>query len=487
VKRIEIGAEDRAALELGCLTRLYAYDEETNRISLTTRQPTGEGKCSSEGGSVESHSYDPANRLLDTGTAYDSFGNTAKLPAADAGGSELTSSFYVDNQLASQTQNGQTIGDQLDPQGRIREIVSTGKITASEIQHYPGPGSTTPSWTGELSSNYTRYITAISGGLGAIQHNGETPVLQLANLHGDIIATASDSETSTKLVSTISEASDYGVPATEAPPKYSWLGAHQLPTTLPSGVIMMGARSYIPQLGRFLQTDPVPSGSANAYAYTYGDPVNSNDPTGAYTVGGPSAALIGATAQMASQAAAEQAAINAAARAEAEHKAAEAASQAGYSAGAEGEGEEGPEEEWGEGEEWGEEYAAFGPGPGGRHHEAHTEGGIFQGHGGEAEGNLDLSPCTFDAGEGPCTRQAAGAAGLGAWWSRRMVPWCNKHPWAYYHKQGTYHMCQLAYKIYPDSKPDTFVVIYKLVKEIYGIAHCAYELWKQYGAGCGNP
>ena len=42
----------------------------------------------------------------------------------------------------------------------------------------------------------------------------------------------------------------------------------------------MGARTYAPQLGRFLQTDPIPGGSANAYAYTYGDPVNSNDLTG---------------------------------------------------------------------------------------------------------------------------------------------------------------------------------------------------------------
>ncbi len=47
----------------------------------------------------------------------------------------------------------------------------------------------------------------------------------------------------------------------------------------------MGARSYIPQVGRFLQTDPIEGGSANAYAYTFGDPINSSDPTGEYTWG----------------------------------------------------------------------------------------------------------------------------------------------------------------------------------------------------------
>jgi hypothetical protein len=42
----------------------------------------------------------------------------------------------------------------------------------------------------------------------------------------------------------------------------------------------MGARSYVPQLGRFLQTDPVPGGSGNPYGYTNGDPVNGADPSG---------------------------------------------------------------------------------------------------------------------------------------------------------------------------------------------------------------
>jgi uncharacterized protein RhaS with RHS repeats len=44
----------------------------------------------------------------------------------------------------------------------------------------------------------------------------------------------------------------------------------------------MGARGYVPQLGRFLQVDPVADGSTNPYAYTNGDPVNMTDLSGAY-------------------------------------------------------------------------------------------------------------------------------------------------------------------------------------------------------------
>jgi hypothetical protein len=42
----------------------------------------------------------------------------------------------------------------------------------------------------------------------------------------------------------------------------------------------MGARSYVPQIGRFLSVDPVQGGSANAYDYANADPVNQLDISG---------------------------------------------------------------------------------------------------------------------------------------------------------------------------------------------------------------
>jgi len=148
------------------------------------------------------------------------------------------------------------------------------------INHYASTGSS-PAWTAN-GSNWTRNITGVNGQLAAIQTNGETPVLQLANLHGDIIATAALSETESKLLST-SDTTEYGVPRTSSPPKYNYLGADQRPTELPTGIINMGARAYIPQLRRFEQKDPQPGGSINAYAYTSDDPVNSADPSGEWT------------------------------------------------------------------------------------------------------------------------------------------------------------------------------------------------------------
>jgi RHS repeat-associated protein len=265
----------------GCTTRIYAYDEDTNRTSLTTREPNSKGECATEGGTVEKHTYDTADRLTDTGTTYNTFGDITSLPAEDAGGKEtsesLTSSYYVDGQLQSQTQNGETIGYELDPEDRPRELVDTGKTSADIVNHYAGPGDA-PAWSANMSE-WTRNIPGIAGSLSAIQNSGAAPVLQLTNLQGDIIATASLSEIATELISKV-DTSEYGVPTTTTPAKYSWLGALQLSTELPSGVVSMGVRSYVPQLGRYLEPDPVPGGSPNAYSYTFGDPVNTSDPSG---------------------------------------------------------------------------------------------------------------------------------------------------------------------------------------------------------------
>ena len=296
----------------GCTTTNYSYDTDTNRTNAT-KITSGKTTCLTEGGTSETHSYDTADRLTDTGTSYDNFGNITTVPATDAGGATLESTYYTTGQLATQTQGGQTLTYNLDPAGRVRETIATGNTNSTIISHYAGGGSS-PAWTIEPSTDkWTRNIPCF-GGLAAVQANGASPVLELPNLHGDIIATASHSEFETKLLSA-NETNAYGVPSANVSPKYSWLGADSVPTELPSGILATGPRSYVPQLGRFLQTDPVPGGSANAYAYTFGDPVNSSDPSGAYHNGGPSAGLIHAIEQLASAAAAEQAAQNAAAAA----------------------------------------------------------------------------------------------------------------------------------------------------------------------------
>jgi len=247
----------------GCKTRIYAYDEESNRIALTTREPNGEGKCATEGGTVETHSYDEANRLVDSGVSYDGFGDITKLPERDAEKQEVTSSYYASGQLESQTQGEQTLTYKLDPVGRILETISTGKPNnTTAVSHYDDSG-TASAWVSEPSENWTRSVVGIDGALAAVQNVAGT-TLEIHDLEGSVVGKAALSETETKLLSTY-ESTEFGVPVNGPAPKYSWFGAVGVATELPSGITNTSTVSYVPQLGRTLQTEPVvpPGAQAN--------------------------------------------------------------------------------------------------------------------------------------------------------------------------------------------------------------------------------
>jgi streptogramin lyase len=257
----------------GCKSRLYSYDEEGNRATETQREPAAEGKCATEGGSTEWHTYDTGNHLTDTGIAYDAFGNATTLPAGDGGGTELTASYYVDSQLAKQTQSGETNEYELDPAGRTRQIVSVGTKAGTVTNHFDNGGED-PAWTSttiEGKEVWTRDIAGIEGALAAIQTSGHPAELQLHDLEGNTVAIAALSETETKLLKTY-PSTEFGVPTSkEQPPKYAWLGADGVKSELTSGAVVQDGVTYVPQTGRTLQTEPVEIPvPANAYR-TYTD------------------------------------------------------------------------------------------------------------------------------------------------------------------------------------------------------------------------
>src|SRR5262249_24557899 len=128
-------------------------------------------------------------------------------------------------------------------------------------------------------STWSRNIAGFGGELAAVQESGTGITFQLTNLHGDVVATAESSPTVTKLTATL-RFDEFGNPMSGSAGRFGWLGGKQRRTELPSGVIQMGVRSYVPAMGRFLTPDPIPGGSANAYDYAGQDPINGFDLSG---------------------------------------------------------------------------------------------------------------------------------------------------------------------------------------------------------------
>jgi RHS repeat-associated protein len=258
-----------------CVTRSYSFDKDSNRTALVTRAPGLGGACdTTSAGTTQSYSYDAADRLLGSGLVYDDFGRIKALPASFAGGKALSTNYFSTDMVAEQSQNGVTNTFQLDALGRQRQRLQAGGLEGTEVFHYAG-ASDSPAWTARGSS-WTRNVAGIAGELAAVQDSSSGMALQLTNLHGDVIGTASLSQSATKPTATF-EFDEFGNPKQAGSMRFGWLGGKQRRTELASGVIQMGARSYVPTLGRFLTPDPILGGSDNAYDYANQDPINNFD------------------------------------------------------------------------------------------------------------------------------------------------------------------------------------------------------------------
>lgn len=128
-----------------CTKRTYIFDNRTNRTSLTTAAGTPGTDCPTTGGTTTSHTYDSADRLVDSGYVYDALGRTTTVPGNGTIG-------YYANDLAHQ----QTAGSlrqtwQLDAAHRFRSwTTETG-------------GGSTWTQTGSNSTTTTAMATAPAG------------------------------------------------------------------------------------------------------------------------------------------------------------------------------------------------------------------------------------------------------------------------------------------------------------------------------------
>lgn len=266
-----------------CTTNTYSYDKDSNRTQRVRRVSATGGACGSGTATTTSYSVDDADRITNSGFTYDSLGRTTAIPAAFTGnGTSGTNSYDADDLVNGVVQGGSSQEIVHDPNRRILTTTSQADdlLRTSRTLHYGGDDDLPTGSTGGAGAE--RYVFGPAGERLATSTSSGTS-FQLSNVHGDVVATAADAPAAAVLEQQ-TEYDEFGkVTWTTAASGTrdlvsGWLGAmHKLSLFESGGPVHMGARLYLPELGRFTQIDPVEGGAANEYDYGLQDPMNEYD------------------------------------------------------------------------------------------------------------------------------------------------------------------------------------------------------------------
>jgi RHS repeat-associated protein len=291
----------------------YGYGTESSTCNSVTGNNTNAGKNGNRttqtiDGTTTTFCYDQADRLksssntLYNGGDFDSHGNMTSL---GSGTTPLRLCFDSSDRNTCMTQrdssgNGIAMYYNRDAQGRItarfKNTLTNWNAAAAGDYYYGYTASgDTPDFVRDVNWAVSEKNLQLPGGVLLTIRPQQTGNAQkqysLPNIHGDVLLTTDAAGTNTSNGNGPASTFTYDpfgnvlsgstLPSNADHASYGYVGQHEKLTeseytTVP---MQMGARVYIPGIGRFLGVDPVEGGTENSYVYPV-DAVNEFDLSG---------------------------------------------------------------------------------------------------------------------------------------------------------------------------------------------------------------